>query len=170
MSKIIPILALLGLPVLALAQSTTPSTTLCAAVNHTQTSVCLNSTTDIVNQTVLYIDKELMTVLLSNNQTLPAGPTYVPVSRANRGGVPPEAHKTNQTVWIGYVPSLSNLSGRQRILVFDSIWGLWRLRVHQLRRRQHHAIELWLLAAHLARSRADPGLQPGDRTLDTLPE
>lgn len=109
--NILKILAMLGLPILALAQTQTPSTTLCAAVTVQQSQVCLNSTTNIVNQTGLYIDGELMLVQLSNNATVAAGPAYVPVARAQRAGTVPAIHSNGAVVWEALTPSLTVVPG-----------------------------------------------------------
>jgi hypothetical protein len=88
--------------VVAFPQTTVPSTTLCAAVTSSQqTSVCLASTTNIVNQTGLYIDNEYMVVNMANGQTLGATNAQVPVTRNNRAGNgPPSLHNSGQTAWI----------------------------------------------------------------------
>lgn len=97
---------------LALGQTATPSTTLCAAVTKTASSVCLASTTSVTDQTGLYVDLEYMVVRLSNGQTLPAGPTMVPVVRGARaGGSGPAAHANTQTVWEALTPSLTVVPG-----------------------------------------------------------
>lgn len=112
MNKLLKILGFLGMGVLALAQTTTPSTTLCANVTATATSICLTSTTNVVNQTGLYVDLEYMTVNLTSTQTLPATNAYVPVTRANRaGGAPPSAHNNAQTVWIALTPDKAVVPG-----------------------------------------------------------
>lgn len=110
--KILSILFLtLGLAVMQ-AQTATPNTTFCAAVTATATSVCLASTTSVVNQTGLYADGEFMLVQLSNSQVLAAGPTYVPVSRGNRAGAtPPIAHVNGAIVWKALTPSASVVPG-----------------------------------------------------------
>ena len=93
--------------VLAFPQTTVPSTTLCAAVTATQTSVCLASTTSVVNQTGLYVDNEYMLVNLANNQTLGATNAMVPVLRGRAGNGPPSLHNSGQTVWIALTSALS---------------------------------------------------------------
>ena len=112
MKKLIQILALLGLPVLGLAQTATPSTTLCAAQTQTATSVCLVATTSIVNQTGVYIDGEYELVQLSANQTVCSSSCYVPVSRNNRNsGSGPTAHANGSIAWIALTPSASLFPG-----------------------------------------------------------
>jgi hypothetical protein len=97
---------------LAFGQAATPSTTLCANVLLTATSVCLSSTTNVVNQTGLYIDGEYMVANISANQTLAATNAYVPVTRGNRyAGTGPAPHNNAQTVWLALTPSLSTVPG-----------------------------------------------------------
>ena len=98
-------------PMALRAQTTVPSTTLCAAVTRTATTVCLTSTTNVVNQTGLYVDGEYMTVLLGNNQVLAASNAYVPVSRGNRSGQPATAHANGAIVWLALTSSLTNTPG-----------------------------------------------------------
>lgn len=93
------------------AQTTVPSTTFCAAVTKTATTVCLTSTTSVVNQTGLYADGEYMTVLLGNSQTLAASNAYVPVSRGNRSGQPATAHANAAVVWLALTPDKSTIPG-----------------------------------------------------------
>ena len=93
--------------VLAFPQTTVPSTTLCAAVTATQTSVCLTSTTSVVNQTGLYVDNEYMLVNLPVNQSLAATNANVPVLRGRAGNGPPSAHNNGQTVWLALTSAYS---------------------------------------------------------------
>lgn len=95
------------------AQTVTPNTTLCAAVTSTTaTSVCLASTTGVVNQTGLYVDQEYMTVNLSNSQTLAATTAIVPVTRGNRAaGSGPQTHANAAVVWVALTPSNSLVPG-----------------------------------------------------------
>lgn len=95
------------------AQTLTPSTTLSAAQNGTQNYICLNSTTNIVNQTGIYVNNEYEVVLLSNSATIPAGPTCaIPVSRGNRTGVGAiTTHLSGEVAWIAYTPSASSVPG-----------------------------------------------------------
>lgn len=94
------------------AQTVTPSTTFCAAVTATATSVCLASTTSVVNQTGLYVDGEFMLVQLSANQTIGTTNAYVPVSRGNRAGAtPPIAHNSGAVVWKALTPGASVVPG-----------------------------------------------------------
>lgn len=94
------------------AQTATPSTTLCAAATSTARTVCLTSSTGVVDQTGIYVDLEYMTVVLSNGQTLPATNAVVPVRRGTRSGFgPPAAHASGQTAWIALTPSLSVVPG-----------------------------------------------------------
>lgn len=94
------------------AQTATPSTTLCAAATATATSVCLTSTTNVVNQTGIYVDQEYMTVLLGNSQTLAATNAYVPVSRNNRAGLAgPQSHLNAAIAWLALTPDKSKVPG-----------------------------------------------------------
>lgn len=94
------------------AQTATPSTTLCAAATATATTVCLTSTTNVVNQTGIYVDQEYMTVLLGNSQTLAATNAYVPVSRNNRSGLAgPQAHLNGAIAWLALTPDKSKVPG-----------------------------------------------------------
>ncbi len=103
--------ALLGLNQ-ASAQTVTPNTTLSAAQTSTATTVCLASTTGIVNQTGVYVDQEYELVQISNNSTVAAGPTCVPVSRGNRGAVgAPMAHANGAIAWLAYTPASSAVPG-----------------------------------------------------------
>lgn len=112
MRKLFSILALLGLPVLALAQTATPSTTFCGAVKATDTSVCLTSTTNVHNQTGLYSDGEYMTVVLAQGQTVASSNGYVPVTRGNRfAGSGPSAHANSAVVWEALTPADSVVPG-----------------------------------------------------------
>lgn len=112
MKRLIQILALLGLPVLALAQTATPNTTLCAAQTKTATFICLTATTSIVNQTGIYVDQEYELVQLSANQTVCASSCYVPVSRNNRNsGSGPTAHANSSLAWVALTPSASIVPG-----------------------------------------------------------
>ena len=95
----------------ALAQTTLPSTTLCAAVKLADTSICLTSTTNVTNQTNFYIDSELMIATLSNGQTLAASNAYVPVTRGNRSFQPPTPHANAAVVWLGLTPDKSIVPG-----------------------------------------------------------
>lgn len=109
----IRLLALVPLICIGLqAQTAMPSTTLCASITDTATSICLASTTNVVNQTGVYVDQEYMTVLLANNQTIAATNAYVPVSRANRAGAgPPTAHANSAVAWLALTPDKSRLPG-----------------------------------------------------------
>lgn len=112
MRKLIQILALLGLPLLAIAQTATPSTTTCAAQTATQTTVCLTSTTNVVNQTGVYIDQEYELVQIPANTTVCAGPCNVPVSRNNRNaGSGPTQHANSAIAWLALTPSQSIVPG-----------------------------------------------------------
>lgn len=94
------------------AQTVTPNTTLCAAVTATATSVCLTSTTGVVNQTGLYIDNEYLLVLLSNSQVLAASNAIVPVSRNNRfSGSGPTAHSNSAVVFVALTPGSAIVPG-----------------------------------------------------------
>jgi hypothetical protein len=104
-------LAFAAFALVALAQTTVPSTTFCAAVTKTATTVCLASTTNVVNQTGLYADGEYMTVLLGNSQTLASTNAYVPVSRGNRSGQPATAHANGAVVWLALTPDKANTPG-----------------------------------------------------------
>src|ERR1700721_2888542 len=109
MKKIITILALFGVG--ALAQTATTHTTLCAAMTTTSNSVCLASTTGVVNQTGIYVDGKYMLVQLSNTQTLAATNAYAPVSRANRSGSIPTAHANGAIAWVALTPGSSLAPG-----------------------------------------------------------
>lgn len=112
MKRILQILSLLGLPMLAMAQTATPNTTLCAAQTKTQTSVCLTATTGVVNQTGVYVDGEYELVLLANSQVVCTGPCQVPVSRNNRNaGSGPTAHANASIAWIALTPGQSRVPG-----------------------------------------------------------
>jgi hypothetical protein len=100
---------------LALAQTATPNTTLCAAATATARSVCLTAVTHVVNQTGLYVDGEYMTVTLSSSQTISAN-SYVPVQRASRAGTPPAAHASGAVVWLALTPGESNVPGTNGFL------------------------------------------------------
>ncbi len=90
------------------AQTVTPNTTLCAAQTKTQTSVCLTATTNVVNQTGVYVDQEYELVQLSSSQVVCTGPCYVPVSRNNRNaGSGPTAHANSSIAWLALTPSAS---------------------------------------------------------------
>lgn len=94
------------------AQTVTPNTTLSAAQSATATTVCLTATTGVVNQTGVYVDQEYELVQISNNTTVAAGPTCVPVSRANRGAASaPVAHNNAAVVWVAYTPASSVVPG-----------------------------------------------------------
>lgn len=104
--------ALLAFSPLALrAQTITPNTTLCAAVTLTATSVCLTATTGVVNQTGIYVDGEMMLVQLANSQVVAAGPSYVPVARAQRAGTLPQTHANGVVAWLQLTPSQSIVPG-----------------------------------------------------------
>ncbi len=112
MKRILQILAVLGLPAIALAQTATPSTTLCAAQTKVQTSVCLQSTTGVENQTGVYVDGEYELVQLTANQSVCAGPCNVPVSRNNRNaGSGPTAHINGSLAFIALTPDQSKVPG-----------------------------------------------------------
>jgi len=101
----ISILAVLG-AFLAAAQTVTPNTTLCAAQNNVQTTVCLTSTTGISNQVGVYVGQEYELVLLGLYQNVCTGPCYVPVSRGNRAaGSGPQAHANGDIAWIAQTPN-----------------------------------------------------------------
>lgn len=94
------------------AQTATPSTTLCAAVTANATTICLTSTTSVVNQTGIYVDSEFMVVLLTQSQTLAASNAYVPVSRNNRSGAtPPTPHANGAVAWLALTPDKTKVPG-----------------------------------------------------------
>lgn len=94
------------------AQTATPNTTLSSAQSATATTVCLTATTGVVNQTGVYVDQEYELVQISNNTTVAAGPTCVPVSRSNRGAASgPVAHASGAVAWIAYTPATSIVPG-----------------------------------------------------------
>ncbi len=106
------IFPLLVLPLGLCAQTATPNTTLCAAQTKAQTSVCLQATTGVVNQTGVYVDGEYELVQLSNTQVVCAGPCNVPVSRNNRNaGSGPTAHQNAAVAWLALTPSQSVIPG-----------------------------------------------------------
>jgi hypothetical protein len=108
----ISIALLFGVALVAPAQTVTPNTTLSSAQSATATTVCLTVTTGVVNQTGVYVDQEYELVQISNNTTVAAGPTCVPVSRANRGASsPPVAHNNAAVAWIAYTPANSVVPG-----------------------------------------------------------
>ncbi len=88
----------------ALAQTATPSTTLCASVAASDKTICLTSTTNVVKQTGIYVDLEYMTVL-----TTPSAATnaYVAVVRGGQANSVPAAHANAQTAWLAYTPDKS---------------------------------------------------------------
>lgn len=101
-----------ALAALSLAQTATPSTTLCAAQTKTQTTVCLTSTTNVVNQTGVYVDQEYELVQLAASAVVCAGPCQVPVSRNNRAsGSGPTAHVNSSVAWIALTPSQAIVPG-----------------------------------------------------------
>ncbi len=109
-SKILILSALGSLSLLA--QTATPNTTLCGAQTATQTSVCLQATTGVVNQTGVFIDQEYELVQLSNNQVVCTGPCQVPVSRANRGAkTGPTAHLNGSVAWLELTPGQTVVPG-----------------------------------------------------------
>lgn len=94
------------------AQTVTPNTTLSAAQSATATTLCLAATTGVVNQTGVYVDQEYELVQISNNTSVPAGPTCVPVSRNNRNaGSGPTAHLNAAIAWVAYTPANSLVPG-----------------------------------------------------------
>lgn len=104
------LVGMLGAPLMA--QNLTPNTTLSAAQTATATTVCLTATTNVVNQTGVYVDQEYELVQISNNSTVPAGPTCLPVSRSNRGaGSGPFAHNSGAVAWLALTPSSSVVPG-----------------------------------------------------------
>jgi hypothetical protein len=108
--SLLAIAAFLAVPVHA--QTVTPNTTLCSAQTQTQTTVCLQSTTGVTNQTGVYVDQEYELVQLSANQTVCTGPCVVPVSRNNRNaGSGPTAHANASIAWIALTPSSSIVPG-----------------------------------------------------------
>lgn len=96
----------------AAAQVATPSTTLCAAQNATQNTICLTSTTGVTDQTGIYADGEYELVSLGSGQTVCSGPCTLTVSRNNRNaGSGPTAHGNALVVWIALTPSQSKIPG-----------------------------------------------------------
>ena len=94
------------------AQTATPNTTLCAAQTKAATTVCLTSTTNVVNQTGVYVDGEYETVILSASQSACAGPCAVPVRRnSGNAGSGPTAHANASIAWLAYTPSQSLVPG-----------------------------------------------------------
>ena len=108
----IPILVIACGAISIYAQTATPSTTLCGAQSSTATYVCLQSTTNVVNQTGVYVDQEYELVQLSNTQTVCTGPCQVPVSRNNRAaGSGPTGHLNAAVAWIALTPGQSAVPG-----------------------------------------------------------
>jgi hypothetical protein len=94
------------------AQTATPNTTLCGAQTKTATTVCLTSTTGVVNQTGVYVDQEYELVQLGGNQAVCTGPCQVPVSRNNRNsGSGPTAHLNAAIAWVALTPGQSVVPG-----------------------------------------------------------
>jgi hypothetical protein len=91
----------------ASAQTLTPSTTLCAAATAKARTICLSSTTNVVNRTGLYIDLEYVQVVGT-----PVGTTnvYVQVARG-LNTTTPAAHANAQTAWIALTPDKSIVPG-----------------------------------------------------------
>lgn len=111
-SRPLRLLALIGASGLLLtAQTATPSTTLCAAATKTATTVCLTSTTNVVNQTGIYVDSEFMVVTISTQQVLAASNAYVPVTRSNRSGQPPTSHANGAVAWLALTPDKAKVPG-----------------------------------------------------------
>ena len=100
---------LLFLPAIVVAQTATPSTTLCAAQTATSTSVCLTATTHVVNGTGVYVDFEYEEVILTGST--PTGPAYINVRRGARAGGPPVAHATSSVAWLALTPDQSTVAG-----------------------------------------------------------
>lgn len=119
MKNITKFILALVLAIPGFAQTTTPSTTLCAAITSVQTNnICLTSTTGIVNQAGLYVDNEYMTVNLANGQTLAASNAYVPVTRNNRAGNgPPSNHSNGAKVWVALMVGSSVNPGANGFVV-----------------------------------------------------
>lgn len=102
----VSLLAFLGLAS-ALAQTTTPSTTTCAAVTSSQTTVCLTSITNVAaGQTYLYMDGELMQTIGT-----PTVAAAVKVARGIGAGSGPQTHASGAQVWIGLTPAYSTVPG-----------------------------------------------------------
>lgn len=98
-------LALAGI-VSAFAQTATTSTTLCAAVTSTATnSICLTSITNVVAQTLIFVDGETMQVV--------GEPTQTTAVRVVRGYsvYGPGLHANGAKAWIGLVPAKSVVPG-----------------------------------------------------------
>jgi hypothetical protein len=106
-------LSLLAFAALALqAQTATPNTTLCAALPVGVNQVCLTATTSLVNQSQIYVDNELMTVVLSNSQTVCASSCYVPVRRGGAAaGSGPQAHANAAVAWFALTPGATKVPG-----------------------------------------------------------
>ena len=104
-------LSLLAFAALAIqAQTATPNTTLCAALPVGVNQVCLTATTSLVNQSQIYVDQELMTVVLSNSQTVCASSCYVPVRRGGAAaGSGPQAHVNAAVAWFALTPGATKV-------------------------------------------------------------
>lgn len=113
MKTLIKITLIAALPsAYCFAQTITPNTTLCAAQNATQNTVCLQSTTGVVAQTIVYVDQEGELVQQAFNAATCTGPCNVPVSRGNRNaGSGPTAHPNTSIAWIGKTPGSSAVPG-----------------------------------------------------------
>lgn len=96
-----------ALPHSAEAQTTTPSTTLAAAITDTKaTTIALASITNVVNQTGLYVDGEFMQVVGT-----PAVAGAVRVARGVSSGGPPATHANGAKVWVALTPDKAVVPG-----------------------------------------------------------
>lgn len=87
----------------ARAQTATPSTSLCASVAVSDTSICLTSTTNVVARTGIYIDLEYVQVLQTPTGTTNA---QVKVVRGLQTTLA-AAHANSQTAWLALTPDKS---------------------------------------------------------------
>jgi hypothetical protein len=125
MNKLIKILLAAAFALPAFAQTATPSTTLCAAQTKTQTSVCLTSTTNVVNQTGVYVDQEYELVQISANTAVCTGPCNVPVSRNNRNaGSGPTPHANSAIAWLALTPTQAVVPGVNGFSLSTNVTGI----------------------------------------------
>ena len=125
MKNLLRVLALFCFAAVTFGQTATPNTTLCAAQTATAQTVCLTSTTGVVNQTGVYVDQEYELVQYSANQATCTGPCYVPVSRNNRNaGSGPTAHVNSSIAWIALTPSSAVVPGLNGFVLGTNVVGI----------------------------------------------
>ncbi len=102
----ISLIAFLGIAC-AFAQTVTPSTTTCAAVSASATTICLTSIASVAaGQTYLYLDSELMQTIGT-----PSNAAAVKVARGIGAQSGPQSHASGAQVWIGLTPAFSVAPG-----------------------------------------------------------